>query len=340
MTRRKEDAYEKAGVDLTVADETVGIYRELAARAPSEGVVGGIGHFAGLFVDPGDRGTLLVAGADGVGTKLLLARGADRLEGVGIDAVAMAVNDLLAVGARPLFLLDYLATDRLSATDARRIVASVVEGCAMAGCALLGGETAELPGLITQGAFDLAAFAVGAVPQGRVVSGEAIRPGDVVLALGASGLHSNGFSLVRHVLSSNGVSIRDSHPAVGQWADALLRPTRIYVKSVLACLDEGVHGLCHVTGGGIPGNLIRILPAGTCAQLRKDALRPDPAMRVLMDLGSLSLDDVLPVWNLGVGFIMVVDPATAEEVAGHLRDLAETVWELGRVEPGEGIAWR
>lgn len=340
MSGRRKDAYARAGVDLGVAGEAVDIYRAIASRTPGEGVVGGIGHFAGLFADPGDPDTLLAAGADGVGTKLLLAREADRLEGVGIDAVAMVVNDLLAVGARPLFLLDYLATDRLSAAEAKRIVGGVAEGCAMAGCALLGGETAELPGLITTGAFDLAAFAVGSVSRRRLVSGEAILPGDLVLALGASGLHANGFSLVRRILSSNGISIHDSHPEVGSWADALLCPTRIYAGSILASLGDEVHGLCHVTGGGIAGNLLRILPQGTCAILRRDALRPDAATRALMGMGALTTDDVLPVWNLGVGFVVIADADVAGRVAGRLAEHGETVWELGEIGQGGGITWR
>lgn len=340
MSGRRKDAYAKAGVDLGVAGETVDIYRTLATHTPSEVVVGGIGHFAGLFADPADSDMLLAAGADGVGTKLLLAQEADRLEGVGIDAVAMVVNDLLAVGARPLFLLDYLATDRLSAGQAKRIVGGVAKGCAMAGCALLGGETAELPGLISGGAFDLAAFAVGSVPRRRLVSGEAIRPGDVVLALGASGLHANGFSLVRRILSSHAISIHDSHPEAGPWADALLRPTRIYAGPIIAGLGDDVHGLCHVTGGGIAGNLVRILPKGTCAILRKDALRPDAATRALMGMASLTTDDVLSVWNLGVGFVVIVGADAARRVAGRLADLGEAVWELGEIGSGEGITWR
>lgn len=334
------DPYRQAGVDIEEADRTVLFYREIAKGTSREGVLSEIGHFAGLLAMPGLPSKVLVASADGVGTKLLLARQTKRMDGVGQDLVAMVVNDLLAVGARPLFLLDYLAVDRLDALEAKAIVEGVALGCVEAGCALLGGETAELPGMIAPGAFDLAGFAVGLADRDRLVTGASIRPGDVVLGLDSSGLHANGFSLVRKILGETGLDLEVPFAGDERLADALLRPTRIYVDAVLAVLGPHIHGLCHVTGGGIAGNLVRILPQGTDARLDAGSLAPPPVMTLLMETGGLRREDVLRVWNMGVGFLLVVSPEAEAGVAAGLRDRGERVRTLGVIRAGEGrVRW-
>lgn len=331
--------YREAGVNLDEAERAVELYRQALGEGGGASGVSAIGHFAGFMPIPGTSdGSLIVASADGVGTKLVLARESGRLEGVGQDLVAMVVNDLLAVGARPLFLLDYLAVERLDAREAAEIVSGVARAAAESGAVLLGGETAELKGILIPGALDLAGFGVGIVPDGAAVTGEAIRVGDRLLALRSSGFHSNGYTLIRKILS-DGVD-----PATplqsGTLLEALLRPTALYPGPVLRSLSKAVHGLAPVTGGGIAGNLKRILPLTVDARLRLGALRPHEEMGLLMKRGHIDRDEALRSWNMGVGYVMVVVPDALSTLKGELEGDGVECWEIGRVEAGKGeVTW-
>ena len=331
------DRYREAGVDLDEAGRTSRLYHQVIDRDEASGVISEIGHFAAFMGLPGDGGgPLLAASADGVGTKLVLAREFGRMEGIGQDLVAMIVNDLLASGARPLFLLDYLAVEKLHAEEAAAIVASVARAAETVGARLLGGETAELKGLLTPGALDLAGFGVGLVERERLVTGRAIRSGDRLLALRSSGFHSNGYTLIREILSG-GVDpmtpLGDGRPLL----DALLRPTTLYPPILLAELSSDVHGLAPVTGGGIAGNLERILPADLDALICRSSLRPHPEMELLARRGNVPPRDALRAWNMGVGYIIVASPEGASDL---VRDLECETWEIGHMAAGRGdVVW-
>lgn len=333
------DPYQLAGVDIEEADRTVPIYKELAESTPRKGVLSEIGHFAGLFELPKMKDPVLVSGTDGVGTKLLLAKALGRLSGVGQDMVAMVVNDLLCIGARPLFLLDYLATSRLDADEARALVSSVAGGCREAGCALLGGETAELPGMLMPDAVDLAGFGVGVVERDLMVTGAGIRPGDRILALSSSGFHSNGFTLVRKIVADAKLDLHTPFGG-GDLGDALLSPTRIYVNSVVPILGPAVHGLAHVTGGGIGGNLVRILPDGVRAEIRSSLLPEPPVMTFIREKGGISRKAARPSFNLGAGFLVVLHPDAVLDVKGRLEAAGESVQEIGSIfTGGRTVQW-
>ena len=328
--------YKDAGVDIDAGDRLVDRIKPLAAATRRPELLGGIGGFAGLCGLPaGYREPVLVSGTDGVGTKLKLAFAADAHDTIGIDLVAMCVNDIVTVGAEPLFFLDYFATGRLDVDRGEAVVRGIAEGCSQAGCMLLGGETAELPGFYQDGEYDLAGFAVGVVEREEILDGKAVRAGDLLLGLASSGLHSNGYSLARRALLEEAKLSLDETPDGfdSTLGEALLRPTRIYVKAVRAALQAAsgaVHALCHVTGGGIPGNLPRVLPEGLGADVRADHPVP-PIFDLIAKSGGVELAEMRRTFNLGVGLVLAVTPDAAPAVRSALEAAGETVFELGTV---------
>jgi phosphoribosylformylglycinamidine cyclo-ligase len=332
--------YKDAGVDIEAGDALVERIKPLAARTLRPEVLSGVGGFGGLFaIPPGKyREPVLVSGTDGVGTKLAVAQAAGQHDTVGIDLVAMSVNDVLTSGAEPLFFLDYLATGRLDVAQAAEVVKGIAEGCARAGCTLLGGETAEHPGGHAEG-YDLAGFCVGIVERSRILTGRSIRPGDALVGLASSGLHSNGFSLVRRILADARVALDARPPELGgkTVAEVLLEPTRIYVKDVLALLEAAeVKGLTHITGSGIPGNVPRCLPDGTRAVLQARAWQRPAVFDWLQRLGAVSDAEMDSTFNMGLGMVAVVAPAAVQPALALLARRGVQAWEVGRVEASSG----
>jgi phosphoribosylformylglycinamidine cyclo-ligase len=325
----KRLSYRDAGVDIDAGDALVEAIKPLARRTLRPEVLAGIGGFGALCALPKKyRRPVLVAGTDGVGTKLKLAFALARHDTVGIDLVAMSVNDVLVQGAEPLFFLDYFACGRLDAAVAAQVVSGIARGCELAGCALIGGETAEMPGMYADGEYDLAGFCVGVVEKARIIDGRSIRAGDALLGLASSGPHSNGFSLIRRIIE------REKPDRV----EALLEPTRIYVKSVLKLLKQvPVKGLAHITGGGLVGNVPRVLPRKTRAVIRKAAWPRPGIFDWLQRTGNVAEDEMFRVFNCGIGMVAVVAAADARRAAARLRAAGETVYEIGAVEkaPGE-----
>jgi phosphoribosylformylglycinamidine cyclo-ligase len=333
--------YRDAGVDIEAGDALVERIKPIAARTQRPEVVSGVGGFGGLFaLPPGKyRAPVLVSGTDGVGTKVQVALAARRHDTIGIDLVAMSVNDVLTSGAEPLFFLDYFATARLDVEQATQVVAGIAEGCARAGCTLLGGETAEHPGSHAGGEYELAGFCVGVVERDRILTGAEIRPGDALIGMASSGLHSNGYSLVRRVLFADARLPLDarveglSRPLV----EELLEPTRIYVKDVLALLDEvEVRGLAHITGSGLPGNVPRCLPEGTRAVLHQSAWPRPPIFDVIQRLGDVPPEDMLSTFNMGLGMVAVLPAAEVKPALALLARRGLPAWEVGRVEASSG----
>ena len=317
--------YKEAGVDIDAGDALVDHIKPLARSTDRAGVIGALGGFGGLFdlKAAGFKDPILVSGTDGVGTKLKVAIEAGIPDTVGIDLVAMCVNDIVVQGAEPLFFLDYYATGKLEVESGRRIVAGIAEGCRRAGCALIGGETAEMPGMYAAGDYDLAGFAVGAAERGQLLPRTDIAAGDVVLGLASSGLHSNGFSLVRKVMAREAYDIA-----------ALLEPTRIYVKPLLQAIrgTNAIKGLAHITGGGLPGNVPRCLPDGLRARLDAKRWKAPPVFVWLQRAGSVPTDDMLRTFNCGLGMVVVVDKSDVGRVTGALVAAGETVREVGVIE--------
>ena len=294
-----ELTYADAGVNIEAGDELVERIKRITE---------GIGGFGGLFPLPieGYKNPVLVSGTDGVGTKLLLAIEMGILDTVGIDLVAMSVNDILCAGAKPLFFLDYYAASHLNVDDAEKVVTGIAKGCRESDCILLGGETAEMPGLYKKGDFDLAGFAVGIVDRDKIIDGRDIEPGDIVIGLPSSGIHSNGYSLVRKIIENCGLSLhQDFHGR--SLGEVLLEPTRIYVKPVLELLKKvSVKGIAHITGGGIPGNLVRVLPEGTSAVINTKSWEIPPVFNFLKEKGSVNINEMFRTFNMGIGMALVV----------------------------------
>lgn len=331
--------YKQSGVDIEAAEAAV---RRLAPHARSTfrpEVLGDIGAFAGFIrVPAGLREPVLVCSTDGVGSKLKVAFAADRHDTVGIDLVAMGVNDVLVHGAEPLAFLDYLATGKVVPARVEAIVKGVAEGCRQAGCALVGGETAELPDFYAPGEYDLAGFAVGVVERGRIIDGSAVRPGDRLLGLASSGLHSNGYALARKVIFERlGLGVGDPLPGIGLTvADELLRPTQIYVKPVLDLLKAvPVRAMAHVTGGGLTGNLPRVLPPGCRAVIDRSGWAVPPIFALIRERGGVSEEEMFRTFNMGLGLVLVVAPAEAEHARALLGSLGASAFVVGEIREGE-----
>jgi phosphoribosylformylglycinamidine cyclo-ligase len=334
--------YKDAGVDIDAADALIERIKPFARATARPGSIGGLGGFGALF-DPRAAGyvdPVLVATTDGVGTKLRLAVETGRHDTVGQDLVAMCVNDLVVQGAEPLFFLDYFATGALEVEQAATIIAGIAEGCRLAGCALVGGETAEMPGMYAAGDYDLAGFAVGAAERGKLLPRADIGPGDVLIGLASAGVHSNGFSLVRRILAVSGARLADPAPfAEGiSLGEALLVPTRIYVRPVLELHRAGlIKAAAHITGGGLPGNLPRVLPPGVAAEITPEWPVP-PVFAWLARAGAVPAAEMLRVFNCGVGMVLVAAEEAAEHVLRRLAEAGEQAFAIGRLVPHAGPA--
>jgi phosphoribosylformylglycinamidine cyclo-ligase len=338
--RRGEEAYRRAGVDLEAASRAVALIRDVAGSASRPEVRSGVGGFAGL-VDIGD-GRLLAASTDGVGTKLDIARRLGRLDTVGIDCVAMCANDVVCTGAEPLFFLDYLAVEKLVPEEVSAIVGGVAEGCRQGGCALLGGETAEHPETLSAGSFDLAGFCVGLVRREDVLDPGGVRIGDTLLGFRSSGLHSNGFSLVRRAISDVGLDLEAFVPELGRTlGEELLQPTSIYVRPVLELIRAGVvRSAAHITGGGLVENVPRILPEGLGAVVDTSAWTPQPIFGLIASAARVEVSDLFGVLNMGIGFVVVTAASDADEAARLAEGSGWAVSEVGEVREGSGILLR
>ena len=338
MTEKKQGlTYADAGVDIDAGNRLVDLIKPMVRATARAGASAEIGGFGGLFdlKAAGFKDPVLVAATDGVGTKVKIAIEANIHTGIGTDLVAMSVNDLVVQGAEPLFFLDYFACSKLDPEAAASIVAGVAKGCTESGCALIGGETAEMPGLYAEGDYDLAGFAVGALERGTLLPRKDIGAGDVVLGLASSGVHSNGFSLVRKIVEHAGLTYADAAPfAAGQsLGEALLTPTHLYVKPCLRAIREtgAVKGLAHITGGGFTDNIPRVLPDGLAAQIDLTQVEVLPVFKWLAAAGNIAELEMLRTFNCGVGMIAIVDAAAADKVIAVLRDAGETVARLGEV---------
>lgn len=337
-----ESAYKDAGVDIVAAAELVENIKPHIKKTMRSGVMGGIGGFGALFdlKATGYKDPILVSGTDGVGTKIKIAIDCGIHDTIGIDAVAMCVNDVVVQGAEPLFFLDYFATGKLDKGVAEQVIKGVAKGCEESGCALIGGETAEMPGLYADGDYDLAGFTVGAVEREDMLTGERICENDVILGLASSGAHSNGFSLVRRIVEKQGLSYQDKAPfdETKTLAEALLTPTRLYVKSVLAALkirssdgNPAIRGMAHITGGGLDENVPRVIPEDLCAEIDVSSWALPPVMRWLLEAGNLKPHDMATTLNAGIGMVVVCDPAKADALKTQFESTGERVYMIGKI---------
>ncbi|WAC25848.1 phosphoribosylformylglycinamidine cyclo-ligase [Ancylobacter sp. SL191] len=337
-------SYRDAGVDIDAGNRLVDLIKPLVKATRRPGADADIGGFGGVF-DPkaaGFKDPLIVATTDGVGTKLKIAIETGRHETIGIDLVAMCVNDLVVQGAEPLFFLDYFATGKLAPEVGATIVAGIAKGCTESGCALIGGETAEMPGMYSDGDYDLAGFSVGAVERGELLPSPNVRPGDVLLGLASSGVHSNGYSLVRRIVEVSGLAWDAPAPFATDktLGEALLTPTKLYVKSALSVIrgTGKVKALAHITGGGLTENLPRVLPKGTVGRIDLSGLTLPPVFRWLAQVGKVAPEEMLRAFNCGIGMVVVCALEDAETVADAFANAGEEVFHLGAIEPGEGAA--
>ena len=343
---KQQFTYKDAGVDTTEGARAVDAIKACVATTKRPEVIGGLGGFGGLFsaaklkdmVDP-----VLVSGTDGVGTKLRLAQLFDRHETVGIDLVAMCVNDLLASGAEPIFFLDYIAIGHIEAEHVAQIVGGIAEGCRQAGCALVGGEMAEHPGVMAKDDYDLAGFCVGVVDRPKMILPEMVQEGDAILGIASSGLHSNGYSLARRVLIDESADLSQYTAPQDRFGgeslvDAMLKPTRIYVKPILGLLEAGlpVHGVAHITGGGITENLNRVLPENLDAEVEWGTWDVPPVVQAAVEAANLSDTEAYRTFNMGVGMCVVCDPDAVDDIAESLTAAGETVFPVGRIVKGTG----
>ena len=343
---KQQFTYKDAGVDTTEGARAVDAIKACVATTKRPEVIGGLGGFGGLFsaaklkdmADP-----VLVSGTDGVGTKLRLAQLFDRHETVGIDLVAMCVNDLLASGAEPLFFLDYIAIGHIEAEHVAQIVGGIAEGCRQAGCALVGGEMAEHPGVMAKDDYDLAGFCVGVVDRPKMILPEMVQEGDAILGIASSGLHSNGYSLARRVLIDESADLSQYTAPQDRFGgeslvDAMLKPTRIYVKPILGLLEPGlpVHGVAHITGGGITENLNRVLPENLDAEVEWGTWDVPPVVQAAVEAANLSDTEAYRTFNMGVGMCVVCDPDAVDDIAESLTAAGETVFPVGRIVKGTG----
>jgi phosphoribosylformylglycinamidine cyclo-ligase len=337
---QRDKAYKEAGVDIQAGNAFVSRIKSLVASTYTKGVVNDIGGFGGLFKPSMSMAhePVLVASTDGVGTKLKLAFLFDRHDTVGIDLVAMSVNDIVVQGAKPLFFLDYFATGKLDIDKAEAVIKGIVDGCKQAHCALIGGETAEMPDFYADGEYDLSGFCVGMVDNDKIVDGSSIAVGDVIIGLASSGVHSNGYSLVRKLYAQSGLQPGDTFPGTDKTvAEVLLAPTRIYAEAVRNVIrDWEVHGMVHVTGGGFYDNIVRILPKGVTARIRFGSWSIPPVFDWLKAQGEMSWEEMLQIFNTGVGYIMVVKKDVATDVVHRLGALKQDAWIIGEIREREG----
>ncbi|MEA4925028.1 MAG: phosphoribosylformylglycinamidine cyclo-ligase [Syntrophomonadaceae bacterium] len=336
---KKSMTYKRAGVDIDAANQSVDLIKKWVDRTKRPEVLDGIGSFGGFFaLNPTKyKEPVLVSGTDGVGTKLKVAQAYGVFDSVGIDLVAMCVNDILTHGAEPLFFLDYIALGKLQPVMIEDLVKGVSEGCIQAGCALIGGETAEMPGFYREGEFDMAGFTVGVVEKNRLVNGSAIKDGDVLVGLKSSGIHSNGFSLVRKVLLEEAGLKLDEYvdELGGNLGDILLTPTRIYVPTILSLLREiEIRGMAHITGGGIAENLQRIMPGGLGAEIDKASWEVPPIFRMIADMGNVPEEDMFRTFNMGIGYIIAVASDQLSTLLMHMRMEGENPVVIGQVTAG------
>ena len=343
MKNSRSESYAQAGVDITAGYKAVELMKAHIARTRNEGCLDDVGGFGGCFGLPvsGMEEPVLVSGTDGCGTKVKLAILMDKHDTIGIDAVAMCVNDIICVGARPLFFLDYIACGKNIPEKIAAIVSGVAEGCVQSGAALIGGETAEHPGLMPTEDYDLAGFAVGIVDKKKILDNKKMKAGDVIIALASSGVHSNGFSLVRKVfdIDNNPTSLYQPSEALGgkTIAETLLTPTKIYVKSVLALLDKvEVKGISHITGGGFYENIPRSIPEGLSARITKSAVKVLPIFDLIASVGNIPERDMYNTYNMGVGMSIVVSPDKVDEALSILRECGEDAYVIGEIIPGDG----
>jgi phosphoribosylformylglycinamidine cyclo-ligase len=333
------NAYREAGVNIEAGYEAVERMKKHVQKTARAGVIGGLGGFGGMF----DLSSLnlkepvLVSGTDGVGTKLMIAFWMDKHDSIGIDAVAMCVNDIVVQGAEPLFFLDYIACGKAEPEKIEAIVKGIAEGCEQAGCALIGGETAEMPGLYSENEYDLAGFTVGACEKSQLITGENIKPGDVLIGLASSGIHSNGYSLVRKVF--NNWSLTEYVDELGSsLGEELLKPTKIYVKPVLSALKKfEVKGMAHITGGGFIENIPRMLPNGLGAAIYEKNWEIPPIFNLITTVGQIDQQEMYNIFNMGIGMVIAVDRENAADLLEHLRQSGETAYEIGVVTSNEGI---
>lgn len=333
--------YKEAGVDIEAGRDFVTQIRQDVQSTYRPGVLGGLGGFGGFFELPvGYQQPVLVSGTDGVGTKLKIAQELNRHETVGIDLVAMCVNDILTSAAEPLFFLDYLATGKLEPQELAKVVTGVAEGCRLSNCALLGGETAEMPGFYQLGEYDLAGFCVGVVEKNQLLDGSQVQVGDIALGLASAGVHSNGFSLVRKIVSSGGFAWDDTPKVLGgnTLGAELLTPTRIYVRSVLNAVKQGIniHGMAHITGGGLPENLPRCLGMNQSIQVKLGSWEILPIFRWLAEKGQVDQEAMLETFNMGIGFVVIVAPEQAETTKEWFESQGIATYKIGQVIEGNG----
>ncbi len=330
--------YKDSGVDIAAGQRAVQLMREAVQATHNDQVLAGLADFGGMFAlgteyhDP-----VLVAGTDGVGTKLKIAFALDKHDTIGQDLVAMCVDDIVCQGAAPLFFLDYLATGQLDPETVAQIVAGIAAACRMAGCALLGGETAELPGFYAEGEYDLAGFAVGVVERDQIIDGSAVQAGDALIGIASSGLHSNGYSLVRKVLLEVAdLSLEEHIPQLGRTlGEELLQPTKIYAAGIVSLFEAGLvpHGIAHITGGGIPDNVERIIPSGLTAAVDTSALTPQPIFELVQQYGNVPIDEMYRTFNMGVGMILVTAPGDSDPVIKQLDRAGFAAIVMGEVRP-------
>lgn len=334
--------YADAGVDIDAGNSLIERIKPAAKRTNRSGVMAGLGGFGALFdlKGAGYNDPILVAATDGVGTKLRIAIDTGVVDGVGIDLVAMCVNDLVCQGAEPLFFLDYFATGKLELDQATRIINGIAKGCELSGCALIGGETAEMPGMYPEGDFDLAGFSVGAMERGAELPAN-VAEGDVLLGLASNGVHSNGYSLVRKIVDLSGLTWGDASPfGDGTLGEALLAPTTLYVKGAVAAIKaDAVNGFAHITGGGLTENLPRVLPDGLGVQIDLDAWEVLPVFKWLAEVGGLDQAEMLKTFNCGIGMVAIVSPADVDAATAAFADAGHDVCKLGTVTADAGVAY-
>ncbi len=336
------ESYEKAGVNLEAGYEVVRRIKSHVASTARAGVMGNIGAFGGMFdlASLGVKEPVLVSGTDGVGTKLKLAFAMDKHDTIGIDAVAMCVNDVLAQGAEPLFFLDYVAVGHNEPAKIEAIVAGVAEGCRQAGCALIGGETAEMPGMYAEGEYDIAGFTCGVVERSKLIDGSKVKVGDVLVGIASSGVHSNGFSLVRKILADNALDLDKRYDELGgrTLGEALLAPTKIYVKQVLEVVRNcDVHGISHITGGGFDENIPRILHEGQGLEIEEGSWEILPLFRLLEQWGGIPHREMFNIFNMGIGMVIALDAGEAQKAIDILAAAGEKASVIGRVTGSEGV---